>query len=231
MARDGAPTSIQVEPFGDAAVLAVLGDRASAALAGWAGMAATEIERRRRETPGVGRPVPAHATVLVPFDPLAIDRDAVTALVRSAVEAAVAGAPSGDHAEGDTAPIEIPVRYGGDDGPDLRNVADRLGLGPAAVIELHASARYRVLFLGFAPGFGYLGGLPQALVVPRRPTPRERVTAGSVAIAGEATAVYPRSMPGGWNLIGRTDAVLFDPTSSRPATLAAGAVVRFVPIE
>jgi 5-oxoprolinase (ATP-hydrolysing) subunit B len=86
-----------------------------------------------------------------------------------------------------------------------------------------------VLFLGFAPGFAYLGGLPDAIATPRRPSPRERVPAGSVGIAGEQTGVYPLSMPGGWNLIGRTDAVLFDPLRADPALLKPGSAVRFVP--
>jgi KipI family sensor histidine kinase inhibitor len=129
--------------------------------------------------------------------------------------------------EGDT--IEIPVRYGGPDGPDLEEVASRHGLTSADVVELHAGARYRVLFLGFAPGFAYLGGLPAAIATPRRASPRERVPAGSVGIAGEQTGVYPLSMPGGWNLIGRTDLVLFDPLRPEPALLRPGAPVRFVP--
>jgi KipI family sensor histidine kinase inhibitor len=87
-----------------------------------------------------------------------------------------------------------------------------------------------VLFLGFAPGFAYLGGLAAALATARRPTPRERVPSGSVAIAGRQTAIYPRSMPGGWQLIGRTDVQLFDPSRSKPALLEPGATVRFVPV-
>ena len=127
------------------------------------------------------------------------------------------------------APIEIPVRYGGEDGPDLEAVAAAHDLRPADVAELHAAAVHTVLFLGFAPGFAYLGGLPEQLVTPRRATPRERVPAGSVAIAGEHSGVYPRSMPGGWNLIGRTDQALFDAGREPPSLLAPGALVRFVP--
>ena len=96
--------------------------------------------------------------------------------------------------------------------------------------SLHASTDYAVAFLGFAPGFAYLGRLRPELQLPRRTTPRERVPAGSVAIAGELTAIYPASMPGGWHLIGRTDAVLFDPTVEPPTPLRPGRTVRFVPV-
>jgi KipI family sensor histidine kinase inhibitor len=126
-------------------------------------------------------------------------------------------------------PVEIAARYGGPDGPDLELVAEAHRLSPASVIELHAGATYRVLFLGFAPGFAYLDGLPPELATPRRSTPRERVPAGSIGIAGRQTAVYPLSMPGGWNLIGRTDVTLFDASLERPARLAPGDTVRFVP--
>ena len=98
-----------------------------------------------------------------------------------------------------------------------------------AVVELHSSGRYRALFLGFAPGFAYLGPLPSGLVVPRRATPRTHVPAGSVAIAGGYTAVYPGQSAGGWHLLGRTDAALWDPFRDPPALLAPGDIVRFVP--
>ncbi|HEY8439146.1 MAG TPA: 5-oxoprolinase subunit PxpB [Candidatus Limnocylindrales bacterium] len=227
--RGSSRDAVEVVPFGDAAVLVILGDRAGDPLSRAAQAAATAIDGRRASTPGLARAVPAHASVLVPFDPLVLERDAAIALVRDAATAAVRSRSSDRATDGADRTIDIPVRYGGDDGPDLDDVAARLDLRPADVIELHASARYRVLFLGFGPGFAYLGGLPDRLVTPRRATPRERVAAGSVAIAGEHSAVYPLSMPGGWNLIGRTDAVLFDPTSPQPARLAPGASVRFVP--
>jgi KipI family sensor histidine kinase inhibitor len=214
-----------IAPFGDAALLVMFGDRADPALTAQAGALARLLDERRTSSPALGRAVPAHATVLVPFDPLAVDALAAAELVRDAVRA-VTGRSDSD-AAGDA--IEIPVRYGGPDGPDLEEVAERHGMSPADVIELHAGARYHVLFLGFAPGFAYLGGLPDAIATPRRPSPRERVPAGSVGIAGQQTGVYPLSMPGGWNLIGRTDAVLFDPLRPDPALLKPGASVRFVP--
>ncbi len=216
-----------IEPFGDAAILVTIGSRVDPRLARRAGVIAAAVDELRTAIPAIGRPVAAHASVLVPFDPLAIGLEEVVAAARASVDAAEAGVLR--PAVEPVAPLEIGVRYGGADGPDLDDVAARLGLRPADVIEIHAGARYEVLFLGFAPGFAYLAGLPRAIAVPRRASPRERVPAGSVAIAGEQTAVYPLAMPGGWQLIGRTDAVLFDASAAQPATLEPGAIVRFVP--
>lgn len=125
--------------------------------------------------------------------------------------------------------IEIPVVYGGDHGPDLALVARQSGLSQKQVVELHASADYLVWFIGFQPGFPYLGGLPERLHMPRRAEPRTRVPAGSVGIGGEHTGIYPLTTPGGWQLIGRTGLALFDAAKSDPALLRAGDVVRFVP--
>ncbi|MFD4528951.1 5-oxoprolinase subunit PxpB [Streptomyces sp. NPDC058470] len=122
--------------------------------------------------------------------------------------------------------IEIPVRY---DGPDLADVAALWGVPAHRVQEIHAAAEFRVAFCGFAPGFGYLTGLPSEYDVPRRATPRTTVPAGSVALAGPYTGVYPRSSPGGWQLIGTTDAVLWDHARVPAALLAPGTRVRFVP--
>jgi KipI family sensor histidine kinase inhibitor len=124
---------------------------------------------------------------------------------------------------------EIPVRYGGDDGPDLVDVARRVGLAEDEVVRRHREALYIVAFLGFAPGFAYLLGLPGELAVPRLEAPRTRVPAGSVGIGGRWTGVYPRATPGGWRLIGRTETVVFDPDRDPPALLAPGDRVRFVP--
>jgi KipI family sensor histidine kinase inhibitor len=121
--------------------------------------------------------------------------------------------------------VEIPVRY---DGPDLADVAAHWGVDQAEVARVHAAAEFRVAFCGFAPGFGYLTGLPRQ--VPRRATPRTAVPAGSVALAGPYTGVYPRCSPGGWQLIGTTDAVLWDHTRAPAALLAPGVRVRFVPM-
>ncbi|MCK2236559.1 MULTISPECIES: 5-oxoprolinase subunit PxpB [unclassified Crossiella] len=120
--------------------------------------------------------------------------------------------------------VLLPVVY---DGPDLDLVARTAGLSAAEVIELHTGATYTVAFCGFAPGFGYLTGLPEALRQPRLDSPRERVPAGSVGLAGEYTGAYPRASPGGWRLIGRTAATLFDVDRDPPALLAPGDRVRF----
>ena len=119
--------------------------------------------------------------------------------------------------------------YGGAEGPDLPRVAEHSGLNQKQVVELHASVDYLVWFIGFQPGFPYLGGLPEPLHTPRRAEPRVQVPAGSIGIGGEQTGIYPLSTPGGWQLIGRTALTLFDPARAEPALLRAGDVVRFVP--
>ncbi|MEV6569066.1 5-oxoprolinase subunit PxpB [Streptomyces kronopolitis] len=129
---------------------------------------------------------------------------------------------------GDRPAVRIPVRY---DGPDLADVAALWDVTPEEVVRLHCATEFHVAFCGFAPGFGYLTGLPGPLHVPRRDTPRTRVPVGSVALAGPYTGVYPRSSPGGWQLIGTTDTVLWDPRREPAALLAPGTRVRFVPQE
>ena len=127
--------------------------------------------------------------------------------------------------------ITIPVTYGGKAGPDLETVSAHTGLSTGAVIERHSAGLYRVFCLGFLPGFAYLGGLDPALATPRRATPRLSSPAGSVAIGGGQTAVYPSATAGGWHIIGSTDMALFDPTRQRPALLLPGDTVRFVEAE
>jgi KipI family sensor histidine kinase inhibitor len=167
------------------------------------------------ELPGVAEIVPAARTVLVAFEPGRADPAAVTRLAE--------GAGSGPPRRGGRDHV-IPVHY---DGEDLELVANTAGCPVEEVVALHCEARYRVAFCGFAPGFGYLTGLPGAMHQPRLADPRTRVERGSVGIAGEFSAVYPQASPGGWRLVGHTDAVLFDAGAEQPAVLAPGDTVRF----
>ncbi|MEH2919904.1 5-oxoprolinase subunit PxpB [Samsonia erythrinae] len=125
--------------------------------------------------------------------------------------------------------IDIPVIYGGDAGPDLEEVAHHSGLTPRQVVDAHAAGQYVVYFLGFQPGFAYLGGLSAQLHMPRRAEPRLRVPAGSVGIGGAQTGIYPLDTPGGWQLIGRTSVMLFNPQTMPPTLLRPGDNVRFLP--
>lgn len=127
--------------------------------------------------------------------------------------------------------VEIPVHYGGKYGPDLAAMADSLNLSVEAVVELHTSATYTVYFIGFQPGFPYLGGLSESLHFPRHAIPRTQVPAGSVGIGGEQTGVYPFASPGGWQLLGQTDTALFDLTKSAPTLLNAGDTLTFTAID
>jgi KipI family sensor histidine kinase inhibitor len=200
-------TGVAVRPAGDRAVLLELADNAAALRV---------AERLRAERPELVDVVPGHRTVLLTWG----GGDRPPGLAELA-EAALA-----DELPGASRPArEIAVTY---DGPDLEEVARLCGLSVEEVVARHRAAMYVVGFLGFAPGFAYLLGGDPALHVPRRDDPRTRVPAGSVAVAGPYSGIYPRESPGGWRLLGRTDAVLFDAAREPPALLAAGDGVRFV---
>ena len=211
-----------IVPFGEAAVLVELDASGLAEGARSARALASAVAALRPQRPALGAPVATAASVLVPFDPLETDGDAVAQLIDGLEVTLATDAPPANHT--------IPVRYGGEQGPDLEPVARELGLSPAAVVELHAGTELEVLFLGFAPGFACLGALPDGLRVPRLATPRVRVPAGSVAIAGPMAAIYPQASPGGWRILGRTDLALFDPGATPPARLRPGDRVRFEPM-
>lgn len=149
--------------------------------------------------------------------------------VSAALRAALLAPPPGLQAAAGTV-HEIAVEYGGAAGPDLPALAELAGMDRVAYISSHASMTYEVAFLGFQPGFPYLRGLPRQLHAPRRMSPRVRVGAGSVAVGGAYTGIYPASGPGGWQIIGRTRSVLFDPRRDAPALLMPGDRVRFVPL-
>ncbi|GGM73312.1 allophanate hydrolase [Longimycelium tulufanense] len=168
------------------------------------------------ELPGLLELVPAARTVLVTVRP---GSNGLHALREVLSRLDPTRAPERTPRE-----VVLPVSY---DGPDLDLVAETAGLARDEVVALHTAASYSVAFCGFAPGFAYLVGLPEPLRQPRLANPRTTVPAGSVGVAGEFTAAYPRSSPGGWRLIGRTDATLFDPRRDPPALLSPGDRVRF----
>lgn len=176
---------------------------------------------RRLSRRGILDAIPAARTLLVLFEPSILSRGR---LEREASRGMA------QEREAESRLFRIPVAYGGEAGADLKDIARRVGMTPEAFASRHASAEYRVAFIGFAPGFPYLAGLPPQLASARMPSPRPRVEAGSVAIGGTWTGVYPSATPGGWRLIGRTTAVLFDPEDEPPALLSAGDRVRFDPV-
>jgi inhibitor of KinA len=173
--------------------------------------------------PGLGEAVPSYRSLLVHYDPLCLSHAEVKAFVSAALR------ECGDAELPESRLVEIPTVYGGEHGPDIDFVAEHSGLTVEGMIHLHSQATYTVYMLGFTPGFPYLGGLPDALATPRLKTPRQRVPAGSVGIAGAQTGIYPLATPGGWRLIGWTPVVLFDPTRTPPALMQPGDRVRFVP--
>lgn len=191
----------------------------------------------RNPFPGLGDIVPAYVSVAVHYNPWSMLKSGrwgksasfdAAGIVRSILQEGLRRLDPSALQAGRL--VEIPVCYGGEHGPDLTVVASRAGLTETEAAALHASGEYRVAMLGFAPGFPYMTGLPDKLAAPRRAEPRAIVPAGSVGIAGVQTGIYPSASPGGWQLIGRTPWVLFDPQREPPCLLAPGDRVRFVPV-
>jgi KipI family sensor histidine kinase inhibitor len=209
-------------PAGDAALLVEFANEISEPVNRQVQALAHTLAQAR--LPSLGEAVPAYRSLLVHYDPLQLSfTDAQEQVAAVAARSEATPLPE---------PVlkEIPVVYGGEFGPDVEFVARHNGLSVEQVIRRHAGTTYRVYMLGFSPGFAYLGGLPAALVTPRLPTPRTRVPAGSVGIAGQQTGIYPLATPGGWRLIGRTPRRLFNPAQDPPTLLQAGDLVRFVAI-
>lgn len=173
---------------------------------------------------GVRDVVPTYNSVTVHFDPLVADREALGAELERLAEQTPPAFASLSRT------IEIPVSYGGSSGPDLAAVADFAGCSEAEVVRLHTGTTYRVYMLGFLPGFAYLGSVDRRIAMPRLETPRMRVAAGSVAIAGEQTGIYPYDTPGGWRVIGWTSTRVFDAARREPFLLKAGDHVKFVAV-
>jgi KipI family sensor histidine kinase inhibitor len=206
-----------LELLGDTALLIRLGDRIDDDINDTA-IALAEHLRDHYDA------APAYASVCIRFDvENPPDTDALLAHISASLS--IHRAPQSGRI------IEIPVCYGSEFGPDIADVAAHANLSVEEVVARHAGATYTVAMLGFMLGFPYLRGLPPELATPRRATPRTQVPAGSVAIGGAQTGIYPRELPGGWQLIGRTPLELFDPSRDEPALLRPGLRVRFVPID
>ena len=226
---------LRLDPLGDRAILVTLADpnanigdavrgrvRAAASLLGGAVPALVPAHAAITDV------VPAYASVAVHYDPARVDcrkDESPHEAMGRWIADRIARLPDAPPVVGRL--VEIPVRYGGEDGPDLEALAVARGLTPDAVVDLHTAPEYVVHFVGFMPGFAYLGGLDPRLATPRRAVPRTHVPSGSVGIGGAQTAVYPVASPGGWQLIGRTSRALFDPNAAPAALLAAGDRVRF----
>jgi inhibitor of KinA len=220
--------AMRIQPVGDSALRVALGETIDE----------PTLERVRRahralanaRLPGVVELVPAYATVTAYYDVEAAvgagaPADEVATWIANAMRAALARETTASAMPLRT--VEVPVRYGGEYGPDLEAVAAHAGVSADEVAAQHAQASYRVAMIGFAPGFPYLVGLPKTLAMPRLATPRLRVPSGSVGIAGEQTGIYPLATPGGWRLIGRTPLTLFRPDLDPPTLLLAGDAVVF----
>jgi inhibitor of KinA len=208
---------------GDAALVAEFEDRIDPDLNARVVALADAIVRER--IAGLRDVVPTFRSVAVYFDPLTTDLDRLSARLHELSSSVTSVADECG------VPVEIPVCYGGEFGPDLEQVARYAGITAGEVVTRHAARGYRAYMLGFLPGFAYLGVVDRRIAAPRRTTPRVAVAAGSVGIAGSQTGVYPRSSPGGWNIIGRTPLVMFEPSRENASLVTAGVSVRFRPID
>ena len=216
-----------ITPLGDSAVTLEIKSDIIQILSSMIATEASSIERS--EIPGVTDVVASYESITIHYDPLRIGYSDLKSqlLSRGRIGEKVGGDPGFRIMVpgGVITTHEIPVTY---DGEDLEEVATRTGLTPNEVIAIHTATTYKVLVIGFVPGFAYLGPLDPRLVLPRREAPRKRVPPGSVAIAEAQTGVYPSATPGGWHLIGTTSSKLFDPDRDRPALFSVGDRVEFV---
>lgn len=216
------PGDPRIEPLGEAALVLRFGDAIDETLNDHV-LAAWRV-LRDAEIPGVIESIPAYATLTVCFDPLQHEGSVLAERLRKLLRG-IASRRAGPGRR-----MELPVCYEAAFAPDIEDLARHAGVEIAEVVRRHSAPDYRVFFLGFAPGFPYLGGLDPTLAMPRRDTPRLAVPAGSVAIGGAQTGVYPQRSPGGWRVIGRTPLALFDHLREPCCLLSPGDRVHFVPV-
>lgn len=224
---------MKIEPFGDQAVRVIFGNQIAPEIQ----LKINQFTRLFDCKPFSGfiEYVPAYTNVVFYYNPIIVsesgrkDRSAQRQVINYLMNVSKR---MDDHSDSDEKRriVHIPVCYGKDFGPDLEEVAELHHFSTNAVIEKHSAPKYLVYMLGFAPGFPFLGGLPEELATPRRATPRLKIAAGSVGIAGKQTGAYPLDSPGGWQIIGRTPVPLFTPKADPPTLLSAGDLVKFDPI-
>ena len=215
----------RILPVGDAAVLVEFGDSIDPAINDRVYSFAESV--MNAEIEGVEELVPTYRSLVVQYD---LHRATYEEVAAQLGKFTTDTEKPADRSHQGNVVVHIPVAYGGEYGPDLKTVADHNGLSSQGVIDIHSGTGYRVFMLGFAPGFPYLGGMDERIACPRLDTPRVRVAAGSVGIAGSQTGVYPNDSPGGWQIIGRTPVKLFDPVADPPAAILPGSRVVFQPV-
>lgn len=208
-----------LKPLGDSAILVQLGDAINPTLNARVHALSTLL----KSLPAIIETVPAYCTVLVHYDPLTTTYNQI----KNLIEKKISLLDESTHRP--SRRLEIPVLYGNASGPDLEPAAATLALSPSELIRLHSEREYTVYMMGFTPGFPYMGILDERLTLPRLSTPRTRVPAGSVAIAGSQTGIYPVDSPGGWHILGYTPLKLFDPLSETPFLFSPGDIVKFIP--
>ncbi len=214
---------MKIIPASDSSLLVVFGNAISPELHGHV-MALFHAFQARRD-PRIRNLHPGYASLLIDFDPLRLTHDELTSVIEQL------SSTNDSEAGRSGAVVTIPVCYDAEFGPDLPDVAQHAGLSVEEIIRLHSQPTYLVYFLGFSPGFVYLGGLPDVLHTPRLATPRPSIVGGSVGIAGSQTGIYPMDSPGGWRLIGRTPLRMFDPGATPPTRLQPGDRMRFAAID
>ena len=212
-----------LKPLGDSALLVELGDKIDPAIN--QRVHALNALLQTNSIAGIIETVPAYCTLLIHYDPLILTFDQVTHWVRDKLTQV------DDSLNRKPRQLEVPTRYGGASGPDLEAVAASKGISTADIVRIHSEREYTVYMMGFTPGFPYLGILDERLITPRLETPRTLVKAGTVAIAGSQTGIYPLDSPGGWHLIGWTPLKLFDPTREIPFLFTPGDIIKFTPLE
>ncbi|HRQ21832.1 MAG TPA: 5-oxoprolinase subunit PxpB [Anaerolineales bacterium] len=208
-----------LKPLGDSAILIQLGDAIDPIL----NQRVHALSALLQTIPAVIETIPAYCTLLVHYDPLATTYDQI----KNLIDEKISHLDESTHRP--SRRLEIPVLYGNASGLDFESVATTLALSPSELIRLHSQREYTVYMMGFTPGFPYMGILDEKLTLPRLYNPRTRVPAGSVAIAGSQTGIYPVDSPGGWHILGHTPLKLFDPMSESPFLFAPGDIVKFIP--